>query len=112
MEVLESPSQRWEFAPEVADTPQMISEQAKDTMKWLIKDEAERGEGENRISIIRGFQTIYATMEASMGKRLPMVRNMCDSTKTISPRTRRTDHRWWFPNLGIHKMGWGFTFYF
>lgn len=101
----ESPFEGWEFAPVAADTLLEISEQAKDMLMWLTKEEADRGESQNKMSILKALKQPRVTREASKGKSRSKSRSPCHSTGTISPRMQRAD-------LDIHKghVG-GFVFF-
>lgn len=55
------------LAPVAAFKHLKISEQAEDMSAWLIKGEADRGESETRMSILKAFKQSMATMEASVG---------------------------------------------
>lgn len=88
-----------------ADQLLKISEQVKDMSKWLIKDEADGGEDENRMSFLEALKQSMATIKASMGNRIPKLRS---NVTALKPHPPEREQIW----ESIRIMWAGFKFLF
>lgn len=66
-------------------TADRLSEQVKDMSKWLIKDEADTGEDENKMNFLEALKQSMTTIKASTGNRIPKLRSNVTALKPYAP---------------------------